>query len=151
MEKTKLLTIAVLGLLILNFILLSFLWFGTGQERAPQERLAGGRGQAKALEFLMNELHFDVQQRAICDSRLLKHRFLMDSLQNAHRMTHDRLFANLKIGDTSGVFLLGEIQRQNEIEVFSYFYAIRAVCKDDQKTHFDRILYDAMRMLKPRR
>jgi periplasmic protein CpxP/Spy len=145
MEKTKLLTIAVIGLLILNFGLLSFLWFGNGQERVPQ----GGRGQSKALEFLMNELHFDPQQRAICDNRLLKHRFLMDSLGDASRTTHDRLFNHLKIGDTTGVFMLGDIQRQKQLEVFTYFYTIRTICKEEQKTHFDRIIYDAMRMLKP--
>ncbi len=149
MEKTKLLTIAVIGLLILNFGLLSFLWFGTGQQRGSQGQLSGGRGQSKALEFLMNELHFDAQQRAFCDNRLLKHRFLMDSLSDASRSTHDRLFDHLKIGDTTGVFLLGDIQRQKQLEVFNYFYEIRQICKAEQKTHFDRIIYDAMRMLKP--
>jgi hypothetical protein len=148
MEKTKLLTIAVVGLLILNFGLLSFLWFGNGQERVPQGA-NNGRGQSKALEFLMKELHFDAQQRAICDTRLLKHRFLMDSLSDASRTTHDRLFDHLKIGDTTGVALLGEIQRQKQLEVFNYFHAIRTVCKEEQKSHFDRIIYDAMRMLRP--
>ena len=147
MEKTKLLTIAVIRLLLLNFGLLSFLWFGDGRERPPRD--SGGGQQSKALEFLMKELQFDPQQRALSDARLLKHRFQIDSLRNAIRMHHDALFDQLKTGDSTDAFILGNLQRQSELEVFDYFRTIRGICKEEQKTHFDRIIYDAMRMMRP--
>jgi periplasmic protein CpxP/Spy len=146
MEKTKFLTIAVLGLLLLNVGLLAFLWKGNGHSR-PQE---GGRGeQAKALEYLMDELKFDAAQRTACGLLLQNHRRRMDSLQNENRQNRDKLYDNLKTGDSTAAVSIGSVQSQVEFEAFSYFRHIRALCHDNQKDLFDRVIYDAMRMMKP--
>ena len=148
MEKTKLLTITVIGLLLLNLGLLVFLWQGGGNAagRVPEE---GPRAQTKALEFLMNELKFDAAQRTACGQFLQNHRRRMDSLQNENRQNQDRLYDNLKSGDGSAAKAIGEIQAQVSLEAFNYFRNIRATCHDDQKELFDRVIYDAMRMMKP--
>ena len=146
MEKTKLLATAVIGLLLLNLGLLAFLWSGGSQGRSPQ----GGRGeQTRALEYLMDELTFDASQRAACGQFLQNHRRRMDSLQNQNRMNRDILYDHLKTGDSTAAFSIGHVQAQVELEAFNYFRNIRAVCRDDQKELFDRVIYDAMRMMKP--
>lgn len=146
MERTKLLTIAVIGLLLLNFGLLAFLWKGGGQGRPP----AGGKGeQLRALNYLMDELTFDAAQRSACGLLLQNHRYKMDSLQNVNRQNRDRLYDNLKTGDSTAAFSMGTVQSQVELEAFSYFRNIRAICKEGQKEAFDRVIYDAMRMMKP--
>lgn len=146
MEKTKLLTIAVLGLLLLNVGLLAFLWKNGGQGRPPE----GGRGaQTKALDYLMDELTFDAPQRSACGLLIQNHRRRMDSLQNENRQNRDKLYDNLKTGDSTFAFSIGNVQSQVELEAFSYFRHIRAICREDQKERFDRVIYDAMRMMKP--
>jgi hypothetical protein len=146
MEKTKLLTITVFGLLLLNLGLLLFLWSNGNQRRPAQE----GRGaQEKALNYLMDELKFDAAQRAACGLFIQKHRYQMDSLQNINRQNRDRLYENLKTGDSTAALSIGAVQSQVELEAFSYFRRIRALCRDDQKAAFDHVIYDAMRMMKP--
>ena len=146
MEKTKLLTITVFGLLLLNLGLLLFLWNNSRANRPPQ----GGKGeQTKALNFLMDELKFDAAQRAMCGVLLQKHRFNMDSLQNENRQNRDNLYENLKTGDSSAALSIGKVQSEVELEAFSYFRQIRAICSDNQKASFDHVIYDAMRMMKP--
>ncbi len=149
MEKTKLLTIAVVGLLLLNFGLLAFMW----QARPPK---GGGRGggdakqaQSRALDFLMDELKFDPTQRAACRALLVQQRRDMDSLQNVNRQNRNTLYDNLKTGDSSAAIAIGDVQRQVELAAFSYFRHIRALCREDQKAHFDTVIYDAMRMMAP--
>jgi periplasmic protein CpxP/Spy len=146
MEKTKLLTIAVLGLLLLNVGLLAFLLKSGGHGRLPES----GKGeQTKALEYLMDELKFDASQRSACGLLLQNHRRQMDSLQNENRQNRDKLYENLKIGDSTAAFTIGNVQGQVELEAFSYFRHIRAICHADQKDLFDRVIYDAMRMMRP--
>ena len=146
MEKTKLLTTAVIGLLLLNVGLLAFLWSGGVQGRPPE----GGSGeQTKALDYLMDELTFDASQRAACSQFLQNHRRRMDSLQNQNRMNRDILYDHLKTGDSTAALSIGHVQTQVELEAFNYFRNIRAVCRDDQKELFDRVIYDAMRMMRP--
>jgi hypothetical protein len=146
MEKTKLLTITVFGLLLLNLGLLLFLWRNGNQHRPPQE----GRGaQEKALNYLMDELKFDAAQRTACGVFIQTHRYHMDSLQNINRQNRDRLYENLKTGDSTAALSIGAVQSQVELEAFNYFRRIRALCRDDQKAAFDHVIYDAMRMMKP--
>ncbi len=147
MEKTKLLTFAVIGLLLLNLGLLAFLWRGGNEGRPPEG--GGPQAQTKALTFLMDELKFDATQRTACGQFLQNHRRTMDSLQNQNRQNQDRLYGNLKTGDSSAAQAMGDVQRQIQLEVFNYFRNIRAICHDDQKELFDRVIYDAMRMMRP--
>jgi hypothetical protein len=77
------------------------------------------------------------------------HRRQMDSLQNKNRQNRDKLYDNLKTGDSTFAFSIRNVQSQVELEAFSYFRHIRAICHDDQKEAFDRVIYDAMRMMKP--
>ena len=145
MEKTKLLTFAVVGLLLLNLGLLTFLW----RACPPQDRQDGKQAQSRALDFLMNELQFDPTQRAACHELLVKQRRDMDSLQNVNRQNRNTLYDNLKTGDASAAATIGDVQRQVELTAFGYFRNIRALCREDQKPHFDNIIYDAMRMMAP--
>ena len=53
MEKTKLLTIAVIGLLVINFGTLAFLLLNGKDHRPPQE------GRQKPKEIIIKKLRFD--------------------------------------------------------------------------------------------
>jgi periplasmic protein CpxP/Spy len=148
MEKTKLLTISVIGLLLLNMALMAFLWFGKGGDNHPRQP-EGKQAQTKALNFLMDELKFDPSQRAACDLLLTKQRQDMDSLQKQNRQNRNNLFDNIKTGDTTASIAIANTQRQLEMSAFNYFRNIRALCRPEQLPKFDTIISEAMRMMGP--
>jgi periplasmic protein CpxP/Spy len=145
MEKTKLLTIAVIGLLLLNLGTLGFLFFS----KKPMGDRGGNNVQIKALNFLMTEVQYDEAQKQECNRILQTHRANMDKVHGEIRAQHNRLFENLASGDTSAVVVIGQLHQQSESEIFRYFTALRNVARPDQKPKFDRILDEAMRIMPP--
>lgn len=147
MEKTKLFTIVIIGLLLLNLGTLGFLFMGSLKNRQPPD---GGRTvQDKALTFLMNEVQYDEQQRQACGKILQTHRRNMDRIHHSIRENHNIMFDNIAGGDTTTAAVIGDLYRQGEIEVFTYFTALRNVARPDQKDKFDRIIQEAMRIMPP--
>jgi periplasmic protein CpxP/Spy len=144
MNKEKLLTWAVLGLLLLNLGTLGFLFFRPG----PTPPM-GPPKREMMLQYLSKELAFDDQQQITMQAITREHHYKMDSLRNAMKTARRDLFANLKNGDDSGAEQIGVLQAAAEREAFRYFRALRGVANQDQLPKFDHIIQDAMRMLPP--
>jgi periplasmic protein CpxP/Spy len=144
MNKEKLLSWAVIGLLLLNLGTLGFLFFRPG----PMPPM-GPPKREMMLQYLSEGLGFDDQQKAKMHKITREHSHKMDSLRNAMKTARHNLFANLKNGDDSSAEHIGSLQTAAEREAFRYFRALRGVARKDQEAKFDDIIQDAMRMLPP--
>lgn len=146
MEKTKLLTLAIVSLLILNVGTLLFLVFR--RPPPPHEGRRDNGGEAR--EFLMRELKMDDAQRKTFDLLREKHHITNDSLVEQMKLVRERVFDNFKTGDTTGIAQVSFLQQQIELNTFSHFRDVRAALRNEQQVHFDEIIREAMRMMSPK-
>lgn len=145
MNKTKLLLICVVGLVVLNLGLLAFLWFRPGH---PHH--GGGPGK-----FIVEELKFDEKQQAAFEKLKEQHRTHMDA--NISRFMHlnDELFALLgkdgvdsaavKIISDSIAWLHGDMARIT----YDHFLQVRALCTPEQLKKFKEIIPEVGKRMRP--
>lgn len=144
MEKSKLLTIAVLGLLLLNLGILAMIWFRPGPPHGPGERPDA---------FLIRELSLNAEQVAKFQELKEAHHSAMVELQKKDRHLHDEFFQLLK-GDTpdrSGAIALSDsmsaIRVQMEMLTFDHFAEVRKLCTPEQQKKFSEIIDDMFRRI----
>ena len=144
MEKTKLLTIAVVALLILNAVTLTVLWFGHLHNRQTRQTLDKiGRPAA----FLIKELGFDENQKAAYDRLRVAHRASKDSLQQTLREEREAYFKGISTNDTSKIGVIGEIQKESDRITFVHFQEVRTLCRPDQQVKFDAVIGEVLKMM----
>jgi periplasmic protein CpxP/Spy len=146
-EKSKLLWIAVFGLLILNFFILGFIWF--------HHPLEGQMEHHNVADFLIHELNLNNEQVKQFDLLKNAHHEKIEEIQHDLHNLHDNYFALIKTDnlDSLKVKSIAEdmSRKQEEIELvtFYHFSDVRKLCDADQKKKFDLIIDDAMRMMAP--
>ena len=151
MEKTKLLTIAVIGLLLLNLSTLGFLFFnGSKDHRTPHE----GRPEPKTI--IIDKLHFDAQQQKDYAKLIQWHRGEITTLDENIRQTKNELYAllnqdqvNKKTKD-SLITLLNSYQKQVEVTHFKHFEDIKKLCRQDQMRDFRELTNELSRIFAPK-
>jgi periplasmic protein CpxP/Spy len=89
MEKTKLLTIAVIGLLVINFGTLGFLLLKGDNHRPPH----GGRPEPK--QIIIEKLHLDAEQQKEYAKLIKWHRGEIDKLDGTIRQAKNELYLQL--------------------------------------------------------
>jgi periplasmic protein CpxP/Spy len=141
MEKTKLLGIAVVALLLLNLGTLALLWFG----RPPHPPKNGDRPPAAA--FLVRELGLDAAQQVAYDRLRNEHRRERDSLQTILRDRRQLYFKGVATGDTTGIEAVAALERQMNRSTFEHFRRLRALCPPDQQIRLDQTLGEALRLM----
>lgn len=149
-EKSKLLWIAVISLLLINFFTLAFIWFhhpSREHEPPPNGGVAG---------FLIHELKLNDDQEKKFDLLKEMHHEQVEKIQhNLHDM-HREFFDLIKtdVPDSLKVKSIADsmASRQKEIELvtFSHFMDVRKICDAKQKEKFDEIIDEAMRMMAPK-
>jgi hypothetical protein len=146
MEKTKLLTIAVIGLLILNIVTVTFLWLG--RHHPPLHGFGEGRnGRPPAAAFLIKELNFDENQTASYDRLREAHHQKNERLQDVLRQNREALFSGIATNDTSKIAEIGEIQKEFDRSTFLHFQEVRTLCRPDQQPKFDQIIGEVLRIM----
>ena len=146
MEKTRLLTIAVVALLILNAVTLTVLWFGhlhNRQTLPPLDR----NGRTAPAAFLIKELGFDEHQKAVYDRLRVAHRTSKDSLQQILREEREAYFKGISTNDTSKIGVIGEIQKESDRITFVHFQEVRTLCRPDQQVKFDAVIGEVLKMM----
>ena len=150
MEKTKLLTITVIGLLLLNIGTLGFLFFNGPNEHRPPH---GGRPEPKAI--IKEKLHFDDKQQKEYAELIKWHRGEIKKLDSNIRQTKNELYSqlnqtevNLKTKD-SLITLLNSYQNQVEETHFKHFEDIKKLCHQDQLEDFNELTEDLSRIFAP--
>lgn len=151
MEKTKLLTITVIGLLLLNFGTLGFLFFkGPNEHRPPH----GQRPEPK--EIIIEKLHFDAAQQKDYAKLIQWHRGEIEKLDEEIRETKGRLYSKLRETSTdiktkdSLVYALSMYQYAIEQTHFKHFEDIKKLCTKAQMEDFNELTEELSRIFAPK-
>ncbi|OAQ38254.1 hypothetical protein A5893_15790 [Pedobacter psychrophilus] len=138
MSKLKLLTIAVIGLLILNFSVLGFLFLH--QPPHPERRDDVGNGPKN---IIIQKLNFDEKQIADYQILIDEHQTKLKSLRDQVRDTKQLLYKQL---NTNNITYSNELENklgilQTEIEQthYQHFLQIKKLCKPNQLKNYQEL------------
>lgn len=151
MEKTKLLTIAVIGLLLINIGTLGFLLLNGKEHRPPHE---DGRPEPK--EIIIEKLHFDAAQQKEYDNLIRWHRGEITRLDGNIRQAKNELYAQLSQADVQAkvkdslIAVINSNQKQIEATHFKHFEDIKKLCHKDQMDDFDALTEELSRIFAPK-
>lgn len=151
MERTKLLTITIIGLFLINLATLGFLFLnGPKPGGMPHE------GRPLPKEIIIDKLHFDTNQQKEYEKLIHWHRGKIDKLDSAIRETKNELYSILgeeKIDNNAKTRLitrLNQYQKQVEETHFKHFEDIKKLCKPEQKEEFEALTEELSRIFAPR-
>lgn len=150
MEKTKLLTITVIGLLLLNFATLGFLFISGTKGHKPPHDIPEGRHEPK--EIIIERLHFDANQQKEYGQLIEWHRRKIRQLEDSIRVSKNELYMLLNndiVDEKAKVTLINEIalfQKQIEATHFKHFEDIKKLCKPEQQVYFNELTEELGRL-----
>lgn len=150
MEKTKLLTIAVIGLLVINFGTLGFLLLKGKEHRPPH----GGRPEPKYE--IIEKLHFDAEQQKKYDKLIEWHQANIGETDDKIREAKNELYSQLskpavdiKVKD-SLIAVINLNQKKIEEIHFKHFEDIKKLCHKDQLDDFNALSEELARLFAPK-
>lgn len=153
MEKTKLLTITIIGLLLLNFATLGFLFIsGPKGHRPPHDR---PEGRPKPREIIIERLRFDANQQNEYDKIIKWHQGEIKRLDENIRDAKNELYAQLKNSQVdvkvkdSLIAAINANQKQIEATHFKHFEDIKKLCHKDQEEDFTMLTEELARIFSP--
>jgi Spy/CpxP family protein refolding chaperone len=151
MERTKLLTITIIGLLLINLATLGFLFLnGSKPDGRPHE----GRRQPKTI--IIEKLQFDAAQQNEYEKLIRWHRGAIDQLDDSIRQTKNTLYSGLSESNIntktkdSLIAVLNAYQKQVEETHFKHFEDIKKLCKPEQQEDFKALTEELSRIFAPR-
>ncbi|MEO5775773.1 MAG: periplasmic heavy metal sensor [Flavobacterium sp.] len=151
MEKTKLLTITVIGLLLLNLGTLGFLFLnGPKGHRPPRE----GRQEPKTI--IIDKLHLDAQQQKEYAKLIQWHHGEITKLDDNIRQVKNELYSQLSQTETnqktedSLITVINSYQKQVEETHFKHFEDIKKLCRQDQMQNFNELTEELSRIFAPK-
>lgn len=151
MEKTKLLTFAVITLLLINLGTLGFL-FLSGPNGHHPHRGEGPEGGPKPREIIIEKLHFDANQQKEYDKLIKWHQGEIRRLDDAIRKAKNDLYSGLSediINEQSKdslITLLNSYQKQIETTHFKHFEDIKKICHNEQLEDFNELTEELSRI-----
>ena len=150
MSKSKLLSIAVIGLLVINLGILAFL-FTRKPPNPPKD--GPGMSQEGPKKIIIERLHFDKDQAAQYEQLIKGHQEAIKSLGQQIRLTKNNLYATLADGSAmnkdSLQSHLGELQKQIESVHYNHFAGIKKLCKPDQMEYFNDLTKELAKFFAP--
>lgn len=135
MERNKILTIAVIGLLLLNAAIIGFLWL----DKPPHSMKAKG-GPAS---LIIERLHFDTNQEIEFRKLAKVHHEEFKKLQQISIETHQEYYKLMKQEDIDSMKVdsLRQIMASNQQSIdklnFEHFLDIKKLCNTEQKILFN--------------
>jgi len=149
MNKTKLLSAAVITLLVLNFGILGFLFLSKKNEP---------NGRKMPREIVIEKLHFDENQIVEYEKIIEEHQKAIRNLDDSIRNTKNELYQLLneeKINSTivDSLYLkLANYQKQIETTHFNHFLEIKKLCKKEQLADYKNLTEELSKIFShPRR
>lgn len=145
MSKTKLLTIGLISLLVLNLGLISFLFINRPMP-GPGGRGLRNDGPPKPREMVIERLHFSPAQIGEYDKLIEQHQKGIRNANDRIALVKNELYRSLSNTDLavrdSLIVKLGELQQQIELIHYNHFADIRKICEPEQIASFDRLTKD---------
>ena len=147
MEKTKLLTWAVIALFLLNLGTLGFLFVsGPKGHREPGQRPEGPKN------LIIEKLHFDIEQIKKYEKLIQWHRANISATEDQIRDSKNALYLHLKQNPIdekakdSIINVLASYQKQIETIHFKHFQDIKALCTKEQLDNFNSLTEELARL-----
>jgi hypothetical protein len=136
MNKTRFLTLAVIGLVLLNIGMVAFLLSG----KMPPHKGEGPR------KIIIERLRFDQKQVADYEKLIQKHRDDIrqkeSELMAARQAIYNQLLGEDLSKKDSLTAQVGHLQTAVEQIHFAHFQDIKNLCRPDQKADFDALVGD---------
>jgi len=159
-QKPKILTYIIIALLLLNFGTLAFLWFHKppkpNREFVEQHEM-NKPGEMNRLGemrgFLEDQLNFNDKQREEFNKLRDEHHKALMVIQDTIKSLKDRMFDQLILNSQDSLKVnslaasIGDAQKQIELITYNHFQKVRALCDNEQKQKFDKIMKDVVRAL----
>jgi len=140
MSKIKLLTIAVLLLLLANIGLVTFLVLNKPPHMPPPRM---GMNEQEPKRIIIEKLHFNENQIAQYESLIDEHKQKMQLLTDNFKQTKNNLYNTL--ADDNGVTKdslinqLAVLQSKIESTHYNHFIAIKKICLPNQLANFNEL------------
>ena len=139
-SKIKLLTGTTVLLILLNVVIVGFMWFGP---HPPRPDRPGGPGA-----LIIDKLKFDDNQRKQFEELKDEHQKSIRAINDRDHKVHQALFDLIRNGQDStsaSDSLINEIaqnKKQIEAATFHHLVQLRKVCTPDQQKQFDGFVLD---------
>ncbi|WPV69975.1 hypothetical protein [Chitinophaga sp. LS1] len=150
MSKIKLLSIAVVGLLVLNLGTLAFLFFTRPYPMDEPERNFHRDGPKR---IIIERLHFDNGQVAQYEMLIAAHRKRIGELDDQIRQAKNYLYSSLaevSIWQRDSLMVrLGELQQQVESTHYEHLVEIKKLCRPEQLPYFKLLSRDFAKLFRP--
>ncbi|MDO8999998.1 MAG: hypothetical protein Q7W45_09555 [Bacteroidota bacterium] len=150
MNKTRLLGIAVISLLLINLGILAIMFFKHGPP--PMGKMAHSEGPKK---IIIERLKFDAEQQKQYEVIITEHKTKTKELNKKSRELHDDLFSlliNNTIDKTISDSLIQTIaNNQKAIDNlnFEHFQKIKAICKNEQIERYNNFVLELTHLFGP--
>lgn len=137
MNRIKLLSFAVVALLLLNFGILILLFVADGHK--------GPKGVKMPRELVIEQLHFDENQVEAYEKEIKIHQDSIRHLDDLIRETKNELYQLLntetidKSKKDSLIMQLATYQKRIEITHFEHFLAIKKICRKEQLSDYKNL------------
>ncbi|KAF0240864.1 MAG: hypothetical protein FD183_903, partial [Chitinophagaceae bacterium] len=147
--KNRTLNIIVIVLLIANITSIGLFWLR--QERNKP----GGNQRGEVVEFLVRELKMNETQKAQLIKLRQQHRASIQSLRKNQEMLKDAFFGLVKQEQAkdaeinSALEKVATADKAIDLITLNHFKAIRKICTAEQQTKFDKIVQEALHMMRP--
>ena len=151
MERTKLLTVAVVGLLLLNLATVAFSWLHPNRPPHP-ERHSNPPPVGGPAMLIIERLHFDEQQQRQYLLLVDRHQQQMKVLNEQSAHLYGDYYDLLKAAqpDSIQASKLSEQIATNQQAIarinLAHFSQIKALCRTDQQAHFNRLVDDLAKL-----
>jgi peptidoglycan hydrolase CwlO-like protein len=145
MEKNKLLTIMVIGLMLTNLMLL-IVMFGKEPHQPPRKM---------PREVIIEKLRFNENQISKYDVLITSHRSKINSADMHLRNLKNELYQllnsdkDITLERDSLIAEINNIQKEIEYIHFEHFMDIQNLCNDAQKRKFDELSKNLARLFEP--
>lgn len=158
-DKNKILTAAVVLLLLINTGMLAFLWTDRNHPGRGENMNAPGMPPLPPVsepergpkDFIIEQLNLNEDQKKQYEKSVGEHKADMRNLHDQIRKDRDELWNNFSSNNkgeqeklTSDI---GEKQIQIERVTIAHFQKLRDICDDNQKKKFDEIINGVIKMM----
>ncbi|WP_448699164.1 Spy/CpxP family protein refolding chaperone [Mucilaginibacter sp. AW1-3] len=113
------------------------------------------RGQSNTQKFIIAELGLDASQQRAYEELVQQHRENVGRVQDDLREAKDAFFNSIAHPETSQAEVdtlsahIAKCERKLDMITYEHFKKVRALCNDTQKTKFDNIIKQVLRMMGP--
>ena len=147
MNKTRILSILVIALIVLNIVLIS-VFVIKKPHHPPHHRKHEG-----PKNVIIKKLHFDDTQISAYEALIKAHRTKIHSKDLELRKAKKELYFLLNKNDSNKIDSLisniNNVQKEIEVLHFNHFLDIKKLCKENQLNHYNELTHELARLFAP--